>query len=41
MVQSLVSRLYVLDFGNLIASGATDDVLDDPSVRQAYLGTGE
>ena len=29
MVRSLVSRLYVLDFGTLIASGATEDVLDD------------
>jgi branched-chain amino acid transport system ATP-binding protein len=39
MVQSLVSRLYVLDFGQMIASGATDDVLNDDAVRKAYLGT--
>ena len=38
MVQSLVSRLYVLDFGQMIASGDTDDVLNDPVVRKAYLG---
>jgi len=38
MVQSLVSRLYVLDFGQMIASGATDDVLNDAVVRKAYLG---
>jgi branched-chain amino acid transport system ATP-binding protein len=38
MVQSLVSRLYVLDFGQLIASGATEDVLNDAAVRKAYLG---
>jgi branched-chain amino acid transport system ATP-binding protein len=38
MVQSLVSRLYVLDFGELIASGPTDDVLNDDAVRRAYLG---
>jgi branched-chain amino acid transport system ATP-binding protein len=38
MVQSLVSRLYVLDFGQMIASGSTDDVLNDPVVRKAYLG---
>ena len=39
MVQSLVSRLYVLDFGQMIASGETDDVLNDDVVRKAYLGT--
>ena len=38
MVQGLVSRLYVLDFGQLIASGPTDDVLSDAVVRKAYLG---
>jgi branched-chain amino acid transport system ATP-binding protein len=39
MVQSLVSRLYVLDFGQLIASGPTADVLNNDAVRKAYLGT--
>jgi branched-chain amino acid transport system ATP-binding protein len=38
MVKRLVSRLYVLDFGTLIASGPTDDVLGDAAVRKAYLG---
>ena len=38
MVQSLVTRLYVFDFGTLIASGPTDDVLGDAAVRKAYLG---
>jgi len=38
MVQSLVTRLYVLDFGTRIAAGPTDEVLDDPVVRKAYLG---
>ena len=38
MVSSLVSRLYVLDFGELIASGPTKDVLGDAEVRKAYLG---
>ncbi len=38
MVQSFVSRLYVLDFGTLIASGPTADVLGDATVRKAYLG---
>jgi branched-chain amino acid transport system ATP-binding protein len=38
MVQSLVTRLYVLDFGTVIAAGPTDDVLGDAAVRRAYLG---
>jgi len=38
MVQSLVTRLYVLDFGTVIAAGATADVLGDAAVRKAYLG---
>jgi branched-chain amino acid transport system ATP-binding protein len=29
----------VLDFGRLLASGATNDVLRDPTVLAAYLGT--
>jgi branched-chain amino acid transport system ATP-binding protein len=38
MVRSLVSRVYVLDFGTLIASGTTADVFADDAVRRAYLG---
>jgi branched-chain amino acid transport system ATP-binding protein len=38
MVQSLVTKLYVLDFGTMIASGPTEDVLGDEVVRKAYLG---
>jgi branched-chain amino acid transport system ATP-binding protein len=38
MVSSLVTRLYVLDFGELIASGPTTAVLGDEQVRRAYLG---
>ncbi|MFZ4585878.1 MAG: ABC transporter ATP-binding protein [Acidimicrobiia bacterium] len=38
MVRRATSRLYVLDFGTLIASGATNDVFDDEAVRRAYLG---
>jgi ABC-type branched-subunit amino acid transport system ATPase component len=29
----------VLNFGRLIFTGATRDVQDDPTVREAYLGT--
>jgi branched-chain amino acid transport system ATP-binding protein len=38
MVSSLVTRLYVLDFGEMIAGGPTKDVLGDAEVRKAYLG---
>ncbi len=38
MVQRFASRLYVLDFGTLIAEGPTRTVMSDPSVRRAYLG---
>jgi branched-chain amino acid transport system ATP-binding protein len=34
----LVSTLHVMDRGRLIASGAPDEVLDRPAVREAYLG---
>jgi branched-chain amino acid transport system ATP-binding protein len=38
LVQEVTDRLYVLDYGKLIASGSTADVLADPDVRAAYLG---
>jgi branched-chain amino acid transport system ATP-binding protein len=38
MVQAFASRLYVLDFGIVIATGATAEVMDDEAVRKAYLG---
>jgi ABC-type branched-subunit amino acid transport system ATPase component len=38
LVHQMTSRLYVLDFGQLIASGPTESVLSDPAVRRAYLG---
>ncbi len=37
-VRSLVERVFVLDFGTLIASGLTDEVFADNAVRRAYLG---
>ncbi len=40
MVSILVDRLYVLDFGKLIADGPIDEVLADETVRKAYLGAG-
>ena len=38
LVRNLVGRVFVLDFGMMIASGPTQDVFADSAVRQAYLG---
>jgi branched-chain amino acid transport system ATP-binding protein len=40
MVQRVVSRLFVLDFGSVLASGPVQAVLGDERVRHAYLGRG-
>ncbi len=37
-VRSLAQRVFVLDFGTLIAAGPTDEVFADAAVRRAYLG---
>jgi branched-chain amino acid transport system ATP-binding protein len=39
LVESAVDRLYVLNFGKVLATGAVDEVLADPDVRRAYLGS--
>ena len=38
LVNEVVDRLCVLDFGRMIASGTVDAVMADPQVRRAYLG---
>jgi branched-chain amino acid transport system ATP-binding protein len=38
MVRRVTDRLYVLDYGTLLTSGPTEQVLADPAVRKAYLG---
>ena len=39
LVAEFTERLYVLDFGSLIAEGPTTETLRQPAVRTAYLGT--
>ncbi len=41
LVSGCCANTAVLDFGKLIASGPTEEVLRDPNVVRAYLGTEE
>jgi branched-chain amino acid transport system ATP-binding protein len=40
MVADVVDRAVVMDLGMVVAQGSFDEVMADPAVRHAYLGTG-
>lgn len=39
LIKATCSQTLVMDFGRCLALGPTAQVLDDPAVRRAYLGT--
>ena len=40
MITSISEHLFVMHFGNLIASGNPHDVMRQPDVQVAYIGRG-
>ncbi|WP_138844682.1 ABC transporter ATP-binding protein [Rhodococcus pyridinivorans] len=41
LVMKICSRIHVLDYGAVLASGVPDEIKNDPTVINAYIGTEE
>jgi len=41
IIRELADRVFVIDWGKVIAAGSVDDVAQDETVRAIYLGDGE
>ena len=40
LIMRICNRIYVLDYGQIIAEGPPEQIRDDPQVVRAYLGDG-
>jgi branched-chain amino acid transport system ATP-binding protein len=38
MALQFAKHVYLLESGNMVVSGRTDELMDDPQIKKAYLG---